>query len=75
MMASEPGANRLHMKFTNGEKKVVTHLVRGLSPKIAQGNKAITITFAESRAIRPLIAPFHCWLRYRKCERRASGIA
>ena len=46
-MATEKGPNRLNMKFTDMGRKVVIHLVRGLSPKLSKDKKTITITFAE----------------------------
>ena len=52
MLAAEPGPNRMNMKFTNGGRTVVTHLVRGLPPKLSKDKKTITITFAERVAIR-----------------------
>jgi hypothetical protein len=52
MVPAEPGPNRLNMKFTNGGRTVVIHLVRGLPPKISRDKKTITITFAEPRAAR-----------------------
>jgi hypothetical protein len=52
MMAAEPGPNRMNMKFTNGGRTVVIHLVRGLPPKLSRDKKTITITFAERAAIR-----------------------
>ena len=47
MMGSEAGPNRMNMKFTNGGRTVVIHLVRGLPPKLSRDKKTITITFAE----------------------------
>ena len=52
MLAAEPGPNRMNMKFTNGGRTVVIHLVRGLPPKLSKDKKTITITFAERGAIR-----------------------
>ena len=52
MMASEPGPNRMNMKFTNGGRTVVIHLVRGLPPKLSRDKKTITITFAARGLIR-----------------------
>jgi len=52
MMAPDPGPNRMNMKFTNGGRTVVIHLVRGLPPKLSRDKKTITITFAERGAIR-----------------------
>jgi hypothetical protein len=52
MMATEPGPNRMNMKFTNGGRTVVIHLVRGFPPKLSRDKKTITITFAERVAIR-----------------------
>ncbi len=51
MTAVEPGPNRMNMKFTNGGRTVVIHLVRGLPPKLSRDKKTITITFVE-RGIR-----------------------
>jgi hypothetical protein len=51
-MAPEKGPNRLNMKFTDGGRKVVIHLVRGLPPKLSKDKKTITITFQEQRATR-----------------------
>jgi hypothetical protein len=42
----------MNMKFTNGGRTVVIHLVRGLPPKLSRDKKTITITFAERGAIR-----------------------
>lgn len=50
MTVPEPGPNRMNMKFTNGGRTVVIHLVRGL-PKLSRDKKTITIQFAE-RALR-----------------------
>ena len=36
MLAAEPGPNRMNMKFTNGGRTVVIHLVRGLPPKLSK---------------------------------------
>lgn len=47
MMAPEKGPNRLNMKFSEGGRKIVIHLVRGLPPKISRDQKTITITFPE----------------------------
>lgn len=52
MMGSEAGPNRMNMKFTNGGRTVVIHLVRGLPPKLSRDKKTITITFAEHGALR-----------------------
>jgi hypothetical protein len=52
MMAPEPGPNRMNMKFTNGGRTVVIHLVHGLPPKLSRDKRTITITFAEQSAIR-----------------------
>lgn len=52
MMAPERGSNRLNMKFTDGGRKVVIHLVRGLPPKISRDKKTITIIFPEQRSPR-----------------------
>jgi hypothetical protein len=49
MMAPEKGPNRLNMKFTDGGRKVVIHLVGGLPPKLSSDKKTITITFPEQR--------------------------
>jgi hypothetical protein len=51
-MTPEPGPNRMNMKFTNGGRTVVIHLVRGLPPKLSRDKKTITITFAERATIR-----------------------
>jgi len=51
-MAPEQGPNRLNMKFTDGGRKVVIHLVRGLPPKISRDKKTITITFPDHKPIR-----------------------
>lgn len=51
-MAPEKGPNRLNMKFTEGGRKVVIHLVRGLPPKISRDKKTITITFPEPHSNR-----------------------
>jgi hypothetical protein len=52
MTAPEPGPNRMNMKFTNGRRTVVIHLVPGLPPKLSRDKKTITITFAERATIR-----------------------
>jgi hypothetical protein len=52
MMAPERGPNRLNMKFTEGGRKVVIHLVRGLPPRISLDKKTITIIFPEQRTPR-----------------------
>ncbi len=52
MMAPEQGPNRLNMKFTDGGRKVVIHLVRGLPPKISRDKKTITITFPDHKPTR-----------------------
>ena len=52
MMAPEKGPNRLNMKFTDGGRKVVIHLVRSLPPKLSRDKKTITIVFPEQRATR-----------------------
>jgi len=39
MIAPEPGPNRMNMKFTNGGRTVVIHLVRGLPPKLSKDKK------------------------------------
>lgn len=51
-MAPEKRPNRLNMKFTNGGRTVVIHLVRGLPPQISSDRKTIAITFPEQRATR-----------------------
>ncbi len=56
MVAPEPGPNRMNMKFTNGGRTVVIHLVRGL-PKLSRDKKTITITFAERSSIRKKTHP------------------
>jgi hypothetical protein len=40
------------MKFIDGGRKVVIHLVRGLPPKLSRDKKTITIVFPEQRATR-----------------------
>jgi hypothetical protein len=49
-MTPEHGPNRLNMKFTDGGRKVVIHLVRGLPPKLSRDKRTITIIFPEQRA-------------------------
>lgn len=51
-MAPDKGPNRLNMKFTDGGRKVVIHLVRGFPPKLSKDKKTITITFQDQRATR-----------------------